>query len=163
MQPHHLRCLRRGACPCSASEGARSKVGTSQLGELRYGGYPKMQHSLRTGGSHEASKVTKLRAWHKGHLMHAMASSPGGSPVLVSVFPCSWEASPFLFRAQIHQELRSSPRIQLGINIRAARKQIPMSRGRACLRTAAGRVEALVGGAFCGTAAAPPKLYITAE
>lgn len=86
----------------------------------------------------------------------------GGSPVLVSAFPCSWKASPFLFRAQIHKELRSSPKIQLGINICAARKQI-MVPGPCMPQDFISRVEAHVGGAFGGTAAMPPKLYIAAE
>lgn len=156
MQPCHLHCLCRGTRPRSV----RSKVGTLQLGELHDGGYPKTQHSLRTGGSDEASKVTKLRVWHKFHLTHAMALSPVGSPVLVSAFLHSWEAPPSLFRAQIHQELRPSPKIQLGVKVHTARKQIPTSRGRAYLRTAVSRVETL---AFGGTAAAPPRLYIAAE
>lgn len=52
-------CLCRGAQLWSASEQVRSRAGTSQLGKLCYGGYPKMQHPLRTGGSDEASNVTK--------------------------------------------------------------------------------------------------------
>lgn len=103
--------------------GGRSRAGTwvsCAMGVTSKCSIPGGLVALMKAAVHQSDSVQGLAL---GHLMDALASRPGGSPVLVSVFPCSQEASPFLLRAQVHKEVRSSPKNQLGISTLTARKK----------------------------------------
>lgn len=150
--PCHLHCLCRGG-----SEGAGSRAGTwvsFAMGVTPECSIPRGLVALMSDS---------VKGLALGCLMDALASRPGGSPVLVSMFPCSQEASPFLLRAQIHKEVRSSPKMQLGINTLTARKQIPASWGHGLLRTLLAGWSGARRGASGGTTTISPKLCIAAE